>query len=340
MLDYLLTALIPFVLGFTALWGNKKNEECSNFMSKDYTCVLKACCCIIVIMVHIPIDVGNKLQDAIGSFAYVAVTFFFLFSAYGMNLSVNRKSNYLDDFWRNRLSALLIPCMIINISKYIFDIVFVHEENIITLLQLNGYVIVLLQYCLLFWIVQKGRKLYSENTANIILIVCVIISSLILYFLTFKEISAESGWCFERVGLVWGILLLSKFSIIKRWLSPNPMKISILLFSCVILGILYLNFKHVYFWGEYFLKIILGIVIIAFVLQLGYKRRIGNKAILFLGDISYEVYLVHGIIIGILHVTFRNMDSGLFVLLTVSITVFFSAIIHKIDKPLVKWCRA
>lgn len=120
MTDYLLTALIPMALFFVVLYGSKEAENQNGFMSREYTTIMKAVCCIIVILVHIPAAYTNRLQDAMGSFAYVCVTLFFLMSAYGMSLSKERRRNYMQHFWRNRLAALLIPQLLINICSTIW----------------------------------------------------------------------------------------------------------------------------------------------------------------------------------------------------------------------------
>lgn len=98
MLDYIFTALAPILLGCVALYGSKSVTDQNEFMSKQYTTMLKAVCCIIVILVHIPLVKQNKLQDGIGSFAYICVTLFFLISAYGMKLSITKKQDYLKHF--------------------------------------------------------------------------------------------------------------------------------------------------------------------------------------------------------------------------------------------------
>lgn len=71
MTNYLLTALIPVTLFSVMLYGSKRAENQNGFMSREYTTIVKAACCIIVILVHIPAAYMNKLQDAMGSFAYV-----------------------------------------------------------------------------------------------------------------------------------------------------------------------------------------------------------------------------------------------------------------------------
>lgn len=117
-MDLILTSFIPIALLVILLWGNKPDEDRTSFFNEEYTRVLKGACCIIVIFVHVPMSHGNVLQDAIGSFAYVAVTLFFMISAYGMYYSKQRKSNYLTHFWRNRLSSLLVPMLLINVVEY------------------------------------------------------------------------------------------------------------------------------------------------------------------------------------------------------------------------------
>ena len=89
-------------------YGSLRRNDAEDLFSKDYTTVLKGICCIIVVMVHVKDGFQNPLQDAIGSFGFVCVTLFFMVSAYGMQLSVEHKADYLRHFWRNRLLSLLV----------------------------------------------------------------------------------------------------------------------------------------------------------------------------------------------------------------------------------------
>lgn len=177
MTDYLLTALIPLALFSVVLYGSKGAENQNGFMNREYTTIVKAACCIIVILVHIPAAYMNRLQDIMGSFAYVCVTLFFLMSAYGMSLSEKRKVGYMQHFWRNRLAALLIPQLLINICSTVLMYVAIQRgyEN---LFHINNYVVVLLGYCLWFWLVCQGRRWYGRRTANTLLVGGVIASSL------------------------------------------------------------------------------------------------------------------------------------------------------------------
>lgn len=337
-MNYIFTALVPFLLLICVLWGNHKTESKDIFMNKDYTRVLKGICSIIVILVHIPLEYSNKLQDGIGSFAYVCVTFFFLISAYGMSLNEEKNDTYLKDFWKNRLSSLLIPCLLVNVGIWSISQIFI-DTTLGNIFVINDYVLVLFQYCLWFYIISLGKRYYGNKTANALLIVGVTVSSLLLYFFVHSDVSAQSGWCFERMGLVWGVLLFLYFPRAQHFFSFSIGKVCIFSFLCLLLGILYLIYKPVFFWGEYLLKILLGGMIICWVFIVFSQRVYGNKAIFFLGSISYEIYLSHGGVMCFLSNICPKLSSGVFILLTVIGTIFFSIIIHALDTPIVKFCR-
>lgn len=235
-----------------------------------------------------PLHNGNALQDAIDSFVYVAVTLFFLFSSYGMLYSAKRKQDYLKYFWRNRLIALLVPCFLINIVSVLVKL---SKEVDITYLnglyEINNYVLVLLQYCFWFYIVQICKKKWFPNNICLsdgLLIGGVMISSLLLYFCVDAEVSAQAGWNFERMGLIWGILLYRFFDKVvvcmnsHRWLN-----VTILTILGGVLGIAYLKYKIVFWGGEYLLKVILGLVLILLLFTWSSNRKFGNKVSLWLG---------------------------------------------------------
>ena len=336
IMDYILTLLVPIALVFCVLWGNKRVKNQDAFMNKDFTKVLKGACSIIVILVHIPLAYQNKVQNGIGSFAYVCVTLFFLMSAYGMNFSSKKNPNYIKHFWRNRLSALLIPQFVLNVFIFSVSCLTSAERvnNPAHLISINSYVLVLLQYCFWFYILSLGKRFYGEKTFYLLLILGVAVSSLVAYFCFDAD-----GWCYERWGLVWGVFLSLFLPQVRQFVRAKTNKILLWGMLSLVFGIAYLSFKPVFFYGEYLLKIVLGLIIIIFLFTLSSQRKFGNMTINFLGEISYEVYLSHGFIMLLLKTFIPQLSSGLFVLMTVILTIGFSTIVHYIDKPIVKFCR-
>ena len=341
MSDILITALIPLVLLVVMLWGNRPASRAEEFFSKNYTTALKAAACIIVILVHVPAAHQNPMQDAIGSFAFICVTIFFMVSAYGMQFSCERKASYLHTFWRNRLVALLVPAFAINIVNCVYKLLINANGGGYfwpTLLHINDYVLVLLEYCVWFYLVVViGRRLKaSERTIDAWLMAGVIISSIVLYFFFDKE-----GWCWERWGLVYGLLIYRHYPRVVTWLDTHrKAKAVVFIVLALIAGAAYLKYKPVYIYGEYLLKIVLGILILTALFLLTSKRTWGNRSVALLGCISYEVYLSHGFIMGVLS-AHTLLSSGVFVLTTVVLTILFSWIIHTaISKPVVNKLRA
>lgn len=343
MLNYILTLIVPFIAIILGGAVNvKKKDDAQDLFSKDYTSVLKGICCIIVVMVHIRDGYTNPVQDAIGSFGYICVTLFFMISAYGMQLSFEKKNDYLHHFWRNRLLALLVPCFLINVFAFVLFGILDGAFAFRSLWYINDYVLVLLQYCVWFYLVMKLKRAFaiSNKVSDMMLIIGVIMSSLIAFFFADRGTSNLLGWRCERFGLIYGLLLFRFNRSIKEWLIQNRLsKIILFTILSVIIGLLYLRWKNVFFWGEYLLKIILGATIIVWILLLSVKRQFGNKISFWLGRISYEVYLLHtAIMLAIIKVV-PDLSSGVFILATYLLTLVFATGINWCSATIVKKLR-
>ena len=167
-------------------------------------------------------------------------------------ISVEQKKNYLTNFWWNRLVSLLISCLLINVVSVIFSFL-KGSRSFASLYLINGYVAVLLQFCLWFYVVMKCKnKWYKEHDkfGDCLLIIGVLISSLYVYFFVDNTVSALAGWCFERIGLIWGILVYRYFDDFVKWTKKRRyIKGFILCMLCCLFGVMYLKYKMVWFWG-------------------------------------------------------------------------------------------
>ena len=101
----------------------------------------------------------------------------------------------------------------------------------------------------------------------------------------------------------------------------------------------YLKFKIIPFWGDYLLKIILGILIIAFMLAINVKVSIGNRVSNYLGSISFEVYLVHILSFSIVKKITPDMSSGVFILVSLILTVVLASAIKRISTVIIQRIR-
>lgn len=316
-----LTSLLLVGYLATVMIGIKKisslSDSKTSFLSKKQTTILKGLCCIIVIFVHIPATYSNRLQDLVGSFAYIAVTLYFLLSAYGLRYSFENKKNYADNFLRNRVLPLIIPFMAIVIVKRLFGFdPFVGGLRFVYVLLLF-YAITFICYGLNFsgkYLIYIGVALYSIGG-----------------YLT----GFGFGWNVEALGFAYGFLLGGEkcMTRVRCIFEKYYIKVLMLAFlSSVIFGLMYLKYKTVYFWGEYLLRTVLGIALIILIFTVMYRIKLGNRINSLLGNISYEVYLIHGFVICILFLIGDLLNSGLFITLTVLISIMIAIPLHKINQ--------
>ena len=109
--------------------------------------------------------------------------------------------------------------------------------------------------------------------------------------------------------------------------------------ASLVLGVLYLKYKYVYFFGAYMLKIVLGVVLLICLFLWTYRRNFNNKILLFLGGISYEIYLFHAIDMLLLRDYFA-LPVYLFIPITLASTIVVAYLINTISKPLVRKLRS
>ena len=322
-----------FGILLTTLWGIKYDSNKNSFMSVEDNTFLRGFWCIIVVLVHVPSTYQNRIQDMLGSFAYIGVTFFFMASAFGLKWSLEHKTGYMQHFWRRRLPSILIPAVIANCLLCALRLYTNKPITIFTVINVNPWVKVLLVNYVIFWIVYYlvPKKLREGNWQNIV-ICCVIFLWSLVERLTGK---LAMGWEVERLGFAYGLLLSTHYNKYNDWIHKRWMlKSIIMMLASGILGILYLRFKSVEFYGDYLLRILLGVVIIAFMIEIISRFRVGNKVNAFLGTISYEVYLLHEIVFMLIISIVPKLNSGLFTVGAVVITLFMGNILKKISETL------
>lgn len=339
------TALILLALAFILFWKSVPvaagtTERKYNAFDLPSTHFFKGLCAMIVVLVHIPEQYSNPLQDAVGSFAFIAVTFFFFVSAYGMQYSLEHRPDYLSGFWRKRLIGLLVPMFLVNIISSIYCNINPSDfaDRWPSLVRLNSYVSVLLQYCLLFYIVEVcARKFgFSQKVADRILSATVVASSLFIYFSS--DGGHIIGWPYERLGLVYGLIAYRHRQTLISWMERQSVKK--LAVSCVIgaiAGAAYLKFKQEYFFGEYLLKVFLGFSVLCVIFLLSSWRRFGNAPGKALADISYEIYLSHTVSMFFIAYFFPRLGSGWFILAVFALTLTISALVRATSDAISRW---
>lgn len=343
MLDLLITVAVAAAAAVLALAGMRRRGPDEAVFSLTTAQTLRAACCIVVILVHIPAAYGNKAQDAIGSFAFICVTLFFLLSAYGLTIQYRQKGDaYLRHFWKNRLASLLIPMALINIAGILLGN---HSERSV-LLRLawpNDYALTLLMYYAVFWIVHQIKSL-SDNARDWILIGFTLVSSLAVQAYVALSGTQAVLWPVERLGFAYGILAarLAGGSAEQKLMLSSKTWFTWAFGAAAAfsgLGLLYLQFKFSGIWLAYALKAVLGAAAVLLITVLLTRYRLGSKASIVAGETSYEIYLAHGTAILLLERALPQASSGAFILCVLGLTAALAISVRLLANPLVKLAR-
>ena len=298
---------------------SKGNNEI--FFDAQDTAFLKGFWAIIIILVHIPTKYQNVIQDLVGSFAYIGVTFFFIASAFGLKHNIDNKKDYMQNFFSKRVLKIVIPMLFINICFIILNILIFKTHTFTINSFINAWVARLIFVYIIFWLLYG--KIFRNSTKKADLYTSIII---ILYSLLgcIPALSGIFRWNVEIVGVVLGILLYNNKNIVKTkakyFLITLPLSI--------IIGLLYIKLKSIPFFGNYLLRILLSIILNYLSLQIINKWRFKNKINMYLGKISYEIYLCHPAIILIMKKLGIITNSGIFIAIVISLSILFAAISH------------
>lgn len=331
----IITLTVFLVLLYCVMYKAKIYQTLNpNFFDIKTTNVFRGIWSIIVIMVHIPKQYGNIIQDMAGSFAYIGVTFFFMASGFGLSQSVLRNKWMAKGFWSKRIPKLLIPQLMVNICAALLKLAFFGDKPTLSSLLWIARWLRWLMFCyLIFWLAHILCR--SIKSANIFIFVSLISFSLIQYKLKGCGIITENIWSTEIFGFLWGILLSLLFSRIQNHAVDFWMRKTVILcIVALLLGVSYLAFKNVAFCGDYLLKIMLGLAIISFILCLNLRITLGNKALDLLGKISYELYLTHSVIISMAKRWMPDISSGVFIILILTCSLVMSVIIHTVSSKI------
>ena len=330
MLTNLIMTGIALSLGGMLLAGAKYRPDGGHFFDRENSGAMRGFWCLIIVLVHVPGAYQNGLQDMLGSFAYVGVSFFFMTSAFGLRLAAERRPESMAFFWRNRLPKLLVPCVLSNAIHMALYAAGGSRVSPWMLLTIGGWVRWLLVCYLFFWLSDRllPKKWRDWGVCGLVLVF-----SLGVY-LSKPE---RTTWCPEVLGFAWGILLGRWKGGFVSWAGRKWLpKCAGLCLLAGMLGIGYLAGKGIPFWGDYVLKIVLGAAILAFMLALNGKISIGNRASRKLGDISYEVYLMHDAAFFSLERTFPGLNSGVFIAISLLVAIALSAMAHGISARILK----
>ncbi len=328
-LVYSVYIIMPLIL----LWHSKfygKGKFNDEFLSLEQTKALQGFLALCIMLHHIGqktcaswltpktrIIHGLDLFEPMG-FMYVAV--FLFFNGYGVYKSFHSKDNYLKGFIKRRILpvvlALYTTTIIFFIARLILGekmdgkLVFFYLTSIKLCNPNTWYVIVLPFFYLAFYLAFKFIK--KDGLA-----VAAVTAFVLLYmfgscYLLHNDFWIRGEWWYNCVHLFPIGIIFAKF---EKQIIAHLKKFYYIYLAIFVLGVYpaYRFSKFVLMFHGYYMEFLpdypyhkmIGLsseMLVTFVftmavLLVGMKLKIGNKFLAFMGTITLEFYLIHGIFV-------------------------------------------
>jgi membrane-bound acyltransferase YfiQ involved in biofilm formation len=295
MLRLVFEILIYLFLIFILLFNVKLKALGDEFISRNETNSLKGISIIIICLYHYLVNLDKPgLLFILANVGYLGVVIFMFLSGYGIAKSYKTKGFY--KFISKRIEKVYLPFLAVNIFTIVLYFLFAKERfSVIDLIKyiigikliddVLWYVIAILIFYFIFYVTYKY---FSLKTATILLLAFSIVYPIICFLF--------------GIGMRWYTTSFSFFigvsiALYKEIYDNLFQKKYYLFLSIFSFLFLVLTFGSYYFnsigclkiWLCYFSNIAFNFIIILLL----YRIRFGNAILLFLGVISYWMYLVH-----------------------------------------------
>lgn len=307
----------------------KNKDDTMNILNSYNTNNIKGLIAFTIIFHHLSQRIEGNSLFLLRNIGYLIVGLFLFYSGYGLAKSTLTKSNYLDTFWTKRLPKLLIPFILSNLLFIIGYVIF--ENKSYTLFEIIKYIMGINLIDSFKWYIWVTIMLYIGyyftfkflKRRNAIIAMFVYINVYFWLCYIFKV----GGWWYNSVfSFFVGILFGNFGDKIVRIVKNNY--IYTLIPITVFLAIYIYGIKN----GNIFTATIANVSFVISFVFISIKIRLGNKITTFLGSISYEIYLIHRLVLDILG--YRIENKYIFIIASVIgsiiLAYLFSIILKKI----------
>ncbi len=313
-------------------------------MPKDYfldinTCkMVRAIMALLIVIHHLSqyVYLGGPFNFLFEQIGNTSMVIFFFYSGYGLMTSLNAKTDYLNFFLKRRLKLVAVPFLIANmiffvllflcgaIDSYISKITDMKIEE--ALIPNSWFVIMLVVMYVIFYL-----SFFMTEDRKSGLLLCIIFVLAIAFFLCAFDFGKY--WYSSLFSFVFGLLYASNNVIFSNFfINKKSMKILLTALVFIILTSVGRRISN-----DYIILIIKNVrAILACMLVLWGSMLITRRYRLleYIGDISYELFLYHGIVMRILSLW---MSSVLLFLMTSILLSFIAAeIFHHLDNKMLR----
>lgn len=356
----MLSLIVPcaFFLFFllTAVFKIGYSKDKDSLLGLSDSIHIRGISAVVVILNHLPTAYASAPTRAAGMLAASGVTFFFLFSAYGLRMSMEDKPGYLRRFWLTRLPAVLIPTLTTNLFSLLLalargEVPTSFGAVLRRLTSVNSWVQILLILYAVFWLIHGlrelslrhrglsalsflGRKLCGVSIADWSICAVTLALSLITRLTAFKVFAL---WTFQPLGFAYGILFYYASPYLYKALRTKWLPA---LFAggafTAFFGLCYFKFRAVPFVGDWLLHLLVHLGVVATVIVLNRRVSFHSPVTRALGTVSFEMYLVHGTVYKALSVLIPGASPGVFLWVAIPSVFLCAAMLHFFNSRLLR----
>lgn len=271
---------------------------------------------------------------------FLAVSFFFFVSGYGLQKSyITKSEQYRKGFLQKRIPAILIPYLfitflywLINLTEgvsYSLNDIFVSIINGDPIASNSWYIINILLFYIAFWLIM----LICNNQHTIMIYLGII--WYVFYILLCIKMEYGDWWYKSTplliIGMCWAVYEDKILAVLNKSFAVIA---PVIIISFLVFYLIYLYYGKIDFLRNipYFSTVVAFPTAILFSLSIvmfSLKVQIGNRILGFLGEMSLELYLSQGLFITLLRGSHVYIENELLWCSAVLIgTIAFSYLLH------------
>ena len=320
---------------------------------------LEAFAALMIILHHLVQTItnyGNVVKGPVtlwNSFGILFTTVFFFFSGFGLFKSYKTRENYLGTFWKHRLTKVLLPFLLTNVIY----LCFVSGGKLsgawqgvtaifgTPLLNSNAWFVleILLLYVAFYVCFRFIKFEWAAMLVVTLFTVLMITFSLLLGHdstsVTRRWFMGE-WWYNTTIFFVVGIFFAKYEMQVKAWMEKRyklllPLSVVLLIGWYVLEQYVDGHFGYYKEWPGHpgypeklltlVVQIVLCMLFLSVLLLVNLKVEFHNRVLLFLGGISYEIFLIHGLFRSVLN---HGLPDVLYVFLVYACSAVAAWIIH------------
>ena len=340
---YLFCILLP------AFINRKKKRD---YLSIESCTSLRGIAAIGIVLHHISERIqGDSFFRWLAVIGYILVSYFFFLSGYGLMAQYREKKDvYIGGFLRKRVLYLVI-IYLLDIALYaLFDALMgkphtigeIFKSILVSGIARNSwYMIVLIGVNFVFWIVFTGFRSTTENFK----IFCIFLVQM-FFAVCCVVFDISPIWYYSNFGFTAGMLYFNYQSAIDKQLERRyavPF-IAIVFFYCVFYFVPSLIERFSTGGFTFLIRTICRLLSspMSAVLIVILSYRFNPFTVLWkkIGELSLEIYLLHGLVFSFLrsNVLFVQSDM-LWTVLTVAISILFAIPAHWLNKRIALLCK-